>query len=96
MNIIKKTLAAMLGVGSEMETVFTTYFKPEIETVAKIVITIATAATLVYFVITAISAGFKHRNNMEDEIPWRKLIIMFICLVVGTTASIWMWGVIGW
>lgn len=84
-----------LAVGSYLQGVFNSVFMPEIKSVGSIIISILTVAVLIYFVATAIGAGIKHQHGMDDDIPWRKLIVLFVCLVVGTTATTWMWGVIG-
>lgn len=87
--------ARALYVGNSLKNVYTTVLLPELKTVGSIIVSIATVAVLIYFIATAIGAGIKHQRGMEDDIPWRKLIVQFVCLVVGTTASSWMWGLIG-
>ena len=83
-------------VGNYLDYFFRNTLKPNFQTIVGVFISAITAGLMVYFVCTAISAGFKYRQETGYTIPWRKLILQFAGMVIGTTASLWMWGLIGW
>ncbi len=82
-------------IGGAVQNVWDTYIMPDFKTVAGVVLAAAAAICLIVLVITAATAGISYRQNRGDEIPWKRMILLGAGVVVATTASLWMWGIIG-
>lgn len=86
-------------VGSKLTDAFNTNIKSEFKTIfGGIIVPIATAIVFICLATSLITVGVSHARGYggEEALPWKKWILLFSGIVVGTTISLWGWQIIGW
>jgi hypothetical protein len=84
-------------VGGNLQSAFQTYLQPQIiKIVNGVVLPIIDVVLAVYFLVKIVMAGVNYKKNPGGEFEWHVPAILFAGLVIALTASLWMWGIIGW
>lgn len=88
--------AANTDVSGGVTSAFNEYMKPQIKDIAnKFIIPIACGIDLIALIVKSIMAYSNYKRN-GGQYEWHALAVMGGCLVIGVTAPLWMWGLIGW
>lgn len=93
----KSTIIALtsVSVAEALKNAFEEQVKPQIQSIMNdVVMPVICVVLLIAFVVRGIFIWKDFRQG--NEIHWGSLLVLFICLVISVSASLWMWGIIGW
>lgn len=83
------------SIGDALQNTYNSQVLPELKKIAGIGFSLATLVVFIMLLFSLITVGIKHNRGMEQDIPWMKWGLLFIGLIIGTTVSLWGWGIIG-
>ena len=84
----------LAGVAAGIKNAFDTHIKTDIKSIVNdVVLPCASIILVVCLVLRAATMFIKYRRG--EEIGWGLLVGLFVGLVITTTASLWMWNLLG-
>jgi len=84
-------------VAGTLQDTFDNYIKPQIiKFVEGVMLPVIDVILVVSFVFNIVMAGVNYKKNPGGEFEWRIPALLFLGLVISISATLWMWGIIGW